>query len=185
MSRLFSFYSRHYHDWAERKGQPDPRWQAVDTGKGSVFDWFEQHKIESELVDKPFPHPWWFYRLPLKAHWWLDKHGPKQKWYDFRHFVQRGRKGYSVFDTFGFDGYLCRVIANGLDDIRSVAHGWPGEPLTFEQWLWILEDISNGFRANQKMMWGHSEPDYNEDALWAEFNRGMDLFRFFFNSLWD
>lgn len=40
-------------------------------------------------------------------------------------FIQRGRRGWSDEDLWGFDHYLAKVIATGFEALADRTHGWP------------------------------------------------------------
>lgn len=94
---------------------------------------------------------------------------------EIKWFWQRGRRGYSDRDVWGFDHYLTQVIIGGTAQLAENAHGCP--PELFEckysneeqpdcstctggesnscpachKWQTVLMDISNGF-ANYKRL---------------------------------
>lgn len=39
--------------------------------------------------------------------------------------AQRARKGYSTYDTWGFDDYLAKVMAGGIRELQRASHGHP------------------------------------------------------------
>jgi hypothetical protein len=58
---------------------------------------------------------------------------------------QRLRYGVSTVDTWGFDGYLLNVLANGLAILARDAHGWPSNERfpEFEDWTKALQQASD------------------------------------------
>ncbi len=115
-----------------------------------------------------------------------------------RRFWQRGRRGWCAEDVWSVDGYLSRIIPEMLDELRKNNHGWPGEPMTFEEWNGdggIIDQIAQAFRANAKAC----NMDYMEDgehydrekhapmeaALMKQSKKGLKLFVKYYNHLWD
>jgi len=107
-----------------------------------------------------------------------------------RQFWQRGRRGWCDEDSFAIDEWLSRLMPGMLDEIRRREIGWPGEPMTFEEWAGdggILDQIAKGFRAAKLLMdyeYGNEgQPSLEE--LQAQFEQGFDLFKQWFFALWD
>ena len=135
--------------------------------------WKEKHPILYILRDIYY----WFYRL------WNHKIKmiPKEiKW-----FYQRGRRGYSDCDLWGFDSFLSEIIAKGCRQLSKEKHGYP-YGLTEEEWNEALNRIAFGFEEYDKMM-DHSE-GYDKISK-EEFNKKLDelflLLRKYFINLWD
>lgn len=59
---------------------------------------------------------------------------------------QRGRRGWADCDVWGLHSYLTDVIIETVAEMRETAHTHPGG-LAFEEWLKILQEIEDGFRA--------------------------------------
>lgn len=115
---------------------------------------------------------------------------------NIKFFWQRGKKGYSDLDVWGFDAYLCKVMVGGLTKLIDNLHGHPYEfgdthpddPLA--AWSAVLKEMREGFEAAHKIIDPHSvDDDYEVMANYKEledkFNRGMDLFKKYFFDLWD
>ena len=45
--------------------------------------------------------------------------------YDIKYFIQRGKRGWSDRDTWGFHYYLAKVIYEGLIHLKKYKHGYP------------------------------------------------------------
>lgn len=120
-------------------------------------------KFKRTLLDDIFYYGFysWYY--------WLKDRPRKLYW-----FLQRGWKGYADCDTWGFDTYLAKVIIGGLKQLKKYSHS--SEPTQKE-----FDIMIKGFEANLKMM----ENPKNYDKLLSKFHRGMDLFKQYFNYLWD
>ena len=52
---------------------------------------------------------------------WLN---PKAWYRSIKWFIQRGRRGWADCDAWGFDTYLARVIAEGVERLILVKHGY-------------------------------------------------------------
>lgn len=92
---------------------------------------------------------------------------PKDFYYDIKSFIQRGKKGYSKRDVWGFDYYLSDIIVKGLKDLKEMAHGYPcGEIVGVQsidiedededsknmiQWKKILDKIIWTFEVSKKI----------------------------------
>ena len=94
-------------------------------------------------------------------------------------FFQRGYRGFGDNDTWDFDNYLATVISQGLKQIKKYHHG--AEPTKKE-----LDIMIKGFEANLKIQELNFDPQSNKVIiLKLKFNRGMELFKKYFNYLWD
>lgn len=104
---------------------------------------------------------------------WLDMLPRRIYW-----FFQRGYRGFGDNDTWDFDHYLATVISQGLKHFKKYYHGT--EPSKKE-----LNTIIEGFEANLKMMngFGKNKKQYIINKI--KFIRGMELFKEYFNYLWD
>jgi hypothetical protein len=99
--------------------------------------------------------------------------------------AQRWRRGYSDRDVWGFDTYLARVISRGVRQLITELHGWPGEPMTFEEWKDILDKIAAGFEAHTILHEDYpSDPDRRAE-LERQWQEGSALFVEWYGGLWD
>jgi len=94
-----------------------------------------------------------------------------------RTFWERGRRGWSVSDTWGLDTYLSRVIAGSVERLRDDLHGHPCD-LTPEKWEAILTEIAQGFRSWEQ----HWDAD---DEAYRQVQRSIRLMGKWFGHLWD
>ena len=82
-------------------------------------------------------------------------------------FIQRGKRGYSDCDVWGFDYYLSKVIVNGLKSLQKQTHGTPcgmigsqsintddKESKEMKEWKKILGEIIWSFEITQKIQDG-------------------------------
>lgn len=92
---------------------------------------------------------------------------------------QRLKRGFDDSEVWNFDATIARFIYPRLlvfidDVINNQCH--PVE-LTFDEWVDILKEISEGF----KLMSQDNEKSDDEDRI---IERALDLFRKYFHSLW-
>jgi len=121
---------------------------------------------------------------------------------NIKYFIQRGRRGYSDEDLWGFNDYLCKIIPPALRHLKNgtgcPGDLWDGKAKNDEchKWDEILEEMAQGFEAteeigNPKMMWVEKDKWEQEvdvlkyKQLNKKYNRGMDLFKKYFMNLWD
>ncbi len=115
-----------------------------------------------------------------------------------RRFWQRGRRGWCREDIWSVDGYLSRVIPEMLDELRKHNHGWPGDPMTFEEWNGdggIIDKIAKAFSAHSSICNMDFIPDDEpreyakykpvEEQLQTQVDEGLQLFVRYFGDLWD
>jgi hypothetical protein len=82
-----------------------------------------------------------------------------------------------------------------VEHLRDTGHGWPGDPMTIEEWNDILNTIARGFRAHAEACnmdyikdGEHYDRDKHkpmEDALMKEWKKGAKLFVKWYGALWD
>lgn len=201
-SGLKSPYDRAFRRWHEkaraRAYEMDPRYRAIENIRslnsvGNTSLWIAedlglgleeseyQFKKEVELTPKP---------LYLKTLRWMDQtwahHKPPVYVAKFKHAKQRIKRGYSQYDLYGFDSYIGEVISNALTDwVNQPPMGWPGPPMTYEEWLDILRDIAGGFKAGLEAR----DIRFSDPVRYAElitaFDKGFGLFHQYFFHLWD
>lgn len=128
-------------------------------------------------------------------------------------FIQRGRRGWSSRDTWSFCYYLADVISEGLKHLKKYNHGHPGD-ITEEGWNKVLDHIiktfetvkyiddgiyyyipseeftEEKFQNNKEICATHNQRwDGNDKVMTLEesieFEKGFDLFKKYFFSLWD
>ena len=115
-----------------------------------------------------------------------------------KRFWQRGRKGWCYEDVWSVDNYLSKIIPEMLDELRHQNHGWPGEPMTFEEWNGdggLIDQMANGFRAhlaNSNMDYVGDDERYDHErhnpiaeGLQLQFEEGAALFVQWYGHLWD
>ena|SRR5581483_515882 len=135
----------------------------------------------------------WGYNLRywIKAPWkipggaWLHLRLWFWRWY------QRGKRGYSDQDLWGLHYYLSGWLPKALREFKTggrASHGWPGEPMTVEEWDEILEKMARAFEIDillcdliEAPRW--DTPEYKQ--LEKEREEGLQLFIKWYNHLWD
>jgi len=93
-------------------------------------------------------------------------------------FFQRGYRGWADEDTWDFDYYLAKVIINGLKHLKKYSNGIEPTPE-------ILDKIIEGFDCAILLV---DEPGLDhQEKIFAEQikNEGFDLFKKYFNYIWD
>lgn len=117
-----------------------------------------------------------------------------------KHYWQRAKRGYSIWDLWNLNTYLAKLLANSLEDLANTTHGYAPEFETIEEWRQALREMSQGFRAfNEEDVSPLSNLDFdtlfssignqklqeNYSVLRERFDKGMSLFHKYFNHLWD
>lgn len=124
-----------------------------------------------------------------------------------KYFIQRGKSGYSTEDLWNFQNYLCSIIPPALRHLKENSTGCPGllwdkEKVNDEchKWKEILEEVAQGFEAakeiensmgcqfKKELKNGAYTYEYDIERaklLTQKFQKGMDLFKKYFFSLWD
>lgn len=98
-----------------------------------------------------------------------------------KYFIQRGKRGYSDCDIWGFDSYLSNIIVNGLKDLKEQLHGVPcgltgtqaislddNDDTEMKEWKRIIEEIIWTFKATQHIQdreWFSVEDEKNRTQL--------------------
>lgn len=162
--------------------------------------------IDKEIAQEKKTRPFWYFFSRLYYRIGVLKDdvilGTKS-------FFQRGKRGWSNSDTWGFCYYLAKTISGGIQHLKKNLNGYPCE-LTEGQWIDILNKISNTFdvakkidgsdlyyfkNKRQRNKWQKSLEVLNKDHKTnikcmtdieiKEYEEGWDLFRTHFFSLWD
>lgn len=94
-------------------------------------------------------------------------------------FYQRGKRGYSDSDTWGFDEYLLRVIPAAIRQIAVTSHGHPGtfcieeccgfdkivECTCDERFTSMLNEIADGLSEGLKINSYNHDYEYDKDKF--------------------
>lgn len=137
---------------------------------------------------------------------------PQDFYLESKYFIQRGIRGYSDRDIWGFDEYLSEVITKGLKDLKNQVHGVPcefaskdGAEIDLEGWKNVLNEIIWTFEVTQKInnrewwKWSYKErkkkslkkfaKKENKHIMTSEeikrYNNGWKLLQKYYFSLWD
>jgi len=130
------------------------------------------------------------YFKDMKANWtvldWIEHWWHIYFWNHIRYipsnikyFIQRGKRGYSDQDVWNFSDYLSDVISQGVRQLIKEQHGYPNN-LTDKQWKSILRKIAKTFELYEI---GRRRQLTNKEC--EIFERGWELFKEYFESLWD
>lgn len=122
-------------------------------------------------------------RNPLDA--FLRYPYQRTKW-----FFQRAIRGYSDRDNWDISGYLNSWLPQAIDELRWSKHGYPVGLKCQCYWDKILITISEGFKANKKVM--DLDFDIRTEKGRQELKKarktakkGLLMFVKYYNSLWD
>jgi hypothetical protein len=181
------------HNITDKRAAKNPLWKErrdrrrTDSGTIRFLDeeftmdhWNEEHEIWKGY------RPWWG-TLAQNIKWWLEKHGPRQLLRQHKWNKQRIKRGFSDLDLWGFDHFLAQVIRDGVLELDRIKHGWPGEPMTFEEWGQVLRNIADGMDAAITVQ--NLDYDYKDPSVVQELEdrrqKGFALFSEYFLHLWD
>lgn len=162
--------------------EPDPEAPERGPGKGYVT-------LEDLMAEMDERSRWYWLRpsiLLYRAKGAFFRYGRVPRWW-----YQRIKRGYSDEDLWGWDCHNALVNAAALRQLADIAHGWPGEPMTFEEWQEILRKMARGFEAHVEMVSsgvgdeGWEEYAKRQEALRQEFKEGMALYAEWYGALWD
>lgn len=124
-------------------------------------------------------------------------------------FVQRGKRGWAMSDTWEFSYYLSKVISEGIYHLKENSYGCP-VGLTEGKWIDILNSIKYTFDLAKRITDGdlHLIKDKKQRKKWQknlnelnkkykcydrcmteeeikDYEKGWKLFKAHFFSLWD
>lgn len=148
----------------------------------ATIEWDKTHRVRYRL--------WRIYVNGTQPISWFEDHTTRP----LRSFWVRGRRGWTIEDTWSVDGWLDGILPQVLDELRKNNHGWPGEPMTFEEWNGdggIIDQIADGFRAHRSLCNldfvgdDHEIDREAETALTERYEHGMALFAKWYGHLWD
>jgi len=128
--------------------------------------------------------------------YWLFRHGiwnwVEERPRAIRTFIQRGKRGWAVSDTWGFDYYLTDVILGGLKHLRKNKCGYPvtvykegqdpndiDDKANSEAWDKILDSMIYSFEVADKILNG--DPDWyyipSSEFTVEEYNKRKEQFK--------
>jgi hypothetical protein len=106
-----------------------------------------------------------------------------------RYFIQRGKRGYSDCDLWGFDCYLSSVISKGLRQLSNQKESYPVFLKSVKQWGKILNKIADGIEApnksNEDIDLPFEEWKSNLENSYKKQQKALKLFSKYFNNFWD
>lgn len=139
--------------------------------------WKEEGAIERKH------RPWWLVVL-LHTHWFLQDWGPRRMIRRIKSFYQRGKRGWADEDAWSLHLHLALVIRDSVKKLKSNLHSWPGEPMTFEEWEKILQEIIDGMQATIDIDNNHVDHE-EENFLLGKHTLAMTHLRQYWFHLWD
>lgn len=105
---------------------------------------------------------------------------------------QRAIRGYSNKDVWSIDYFLCDIMPKMLRKLAKDSFGCPTDLYDNKnkedechKWLKVLEKMAEGFEAGQKINDMDFDNEQERKKLEKKFDKGMDLFKKYFFSLWD
>lgn len=123
---------------------------------------------------------------------------------NLKHRYQRQARGWSDQDTWSFDSYLAIVIIGGCKHLKKYIHGYPSNLKSIQEWKQILNEIIWTFEmvlkivdmdiiyyTKKKKSWKEFNEKHNTKIRYMtrneylRYNKGWNLFRDYFTSLWD
>lgn len=164
--------------------------------------WRKEHPKLAKLQDI-----WWWIRYGIKN---KIVDFPSE----VKYFIQRGKNGISQRDIWGLDYYLATTISKGIDKLIQDVHGHPTNLKNLREWKAILKKISKTFKMEEKIIdseliylpikkfndkkrkdiikWtkeSNKDFDLNYKVMTKKENiayqKGWELFVFYFRNLWD
>lgn len=130
------------------------RWQPVLDDDGSPVVDEEGNQVREYDLDRSVPATY---------------EPPQSMWKRIaRHNKERAQKGYSVYDWWSFDTFVCGLIANACRDFRLIGHGHPGD-MTEEEWNAYLLEIEEPLRV-----WAEEKFDLHGDEEMAAYRAAQE-----------
>ena len=117
--------------------------------------------------------------------WWNIKNFFKT----FKYAFQRATRGYSDYDVWNADCYLASLISTLVRRLNETKTSYPAslykdgksDEQASKEWSAILDEISECFEKYGYYFDYDDFNDYDETAV----DRGLDLLKKYFRSLWD
>jgi len=95
-----------------------------------------------------------------------------------RKFIQRGIRGWSDEDVWGFDTYINRITAEGLLRLAETSHGYPNEFANLEEWQKYLRSMAND-------MLGWNEQTFCEEDAFDKAQGAWLSWALLFGGFWE
>lgn len=107
-----------------------------------------------------------------------------------KRFIERGKKGYCYEDLWSFGHWLSELIARGLREFKGNCHTYPGDGITWEEWMATLDEMIECFEEQTR---GIDNYHGNLLELWqkreeqqkVKLHRGLELLEKYYYDLWD
>jgi hypothetical protein len=106
-----------------------------------------------------------------------------------KHFIIRGKRGWSKRDVWSLDYYLAKIISESVEYLNEIKHGWPGdEVISWEDYGEELNKIVRGFKHYME------DPELESDCCSNKYcfpgkcpilKEGFDTLIKWFPTLWD
>ncbi len=107
---------------------------------------FEAFKdLEAYINEKMAERRWWERCWDFLAYRAWRNHNPKEYYRRVKHFIQRGRRGYSDEDVWGLHYHLSEVLYRSLTDLRNNIHSYPLDFQSSDEWKAVLDEMIEGF----------------------------------------
>jgi len=124
-----------------------------------------------------------------EIYWRIVRFWEKVRYFprEIKWFIQRGKRGYSDSDIWGFHDYLRQILAKGLKQLAKNTHGWPDidEAKTYKDWQKILRTMAEGFQAvidyDEKVYFNKKKMD----NAYEKQTESLKLLAKWFDHLWD
>lgn len=106
---------------------------------------------------------------------------------------ERADRGWSEYDFWNFHGYHSWMMISVLERFKT-GMGYPVDDRvkSMEDWIEVLDEMIEGFKASLDLIDMvsydrkiHKSYKEWEEPLRAKYERGMDLFRIYYLTLWD
>ena len=104
----------------------------------STSEWFA--KLERHLAERP----WWRVHIYLPIKWFWQAHNPMTYAREIKHFIQRGRKGYSGRDLWSLGTYSIKILRDGMLDSMPHQYSYPGEFAFMDPNDWTSPERDDG-----------------------------------------
>lgn len=163
----------------------DELFQEIEERNSKLFTgWFYRHGLFGYTAMHLITRPWVFFECV----------GREIKW-----AYQRVFRGWDDRIVWSIDTYLCEMMPQWLEQLKRDKHGVPSmmlkdgdikenghvddEVITIRaaEYDEILDQIIDGFKAHREL----DGAKWDDPILKEKYNRGMDLLKTYFGTLWD